>query len=559
VTLAFRQRRVGWLLLLFAVLLVIGLARALQLTTIDAGRLSGAAATEHTATIVVPAPRGEIEDRNGVILAVDEAADDISATPQLVRDPAAAAAKLAPLLGLPAGAIESQLAHPASPQYALLARQVPQAAAQKVAALRIPGVALTSDPLRFYPGNGLAAQLLGGVGADGNGLSGVELDYNKELEGTPGVQHVVFDAHGQPISCPGKCTTAVPGTTVQLTIDAALQQEVEHVIDQTAGHFHPLDALAIVMDPQTDTILAMANWPRVNANDPSSVGLAENYATELNYEPGSTFKVVAVGGALSEGLISPTTSFTIPYCIQVANYCIHDSDYHATERLRTSQILAQSSNVGAIRIGERLLRSSSSTNEMYDWMIRYGFGSTTGIDLPGEEQGIVPAPSTWSGSSIGNLPIGQGVLVTPIQMASAYATIANGGLWRSPRLVQSVGGVPVPEAHARRILSEKVSAELRRMLEGVLLPGGTASEIKIPGYELAGKTGTASKIVNGHYSQTQYVASFVGFAPASDPKVEALVVVDRPSTGYVYGTEVAAPAWKQIMNFALPYLGVAPH
>jgi cell division protein FtsI/penicillin-binding protein 2 len=312
------------------------------------------------------------------------------------------------------------------------------------------------------------------------------------------------------------------------------------------------------MNPDTNTVLAMANWPRVDANDPTAVGLARNYATELDYEPGSTFKVVAIGGALADGLISPTTRFTVPDSIQVADRTIHDADFHPTETLTTTKILAYSSNVGAIKIGELLMHERPHTNEMYDWMTRYGFGAPTGLDLPGEEQGILLPPNQWSGSSIGNLPIGQGISVTPIQMATAYAAVANGGLLRTPRIVASVGGVPVREPHARRIFSPAVSAHLRQMLERVLLPGGTASEIVIPGYELAGKTGTANKVVDGIYSQKQYVASFVGFAPASDPRIEAIVVVDRPSTGYVYGTEVAAPAWKQIMNFALPYLRIAP-
>ncbi len=346
------------------------------------------------------------------------------------------------------------------------------------------------------------------------------------------------------------------GKTVVLTLDAALQQEVEHVLDQTAGRFHPLDATAIVLNPQDNTVLAMANWPRVNANDPASVGLATDYATQLDYEPGSTFKVVAIGGALSDGLISPGTKFVIPYAYHVADRVIHDSDYHPTEIRTTAQILAQSLNVGAVQIGQKLVQENPATNRFYDWTVRFGFGSRTGIDLPGEEQGLVPAPNQWSGSSIGNLPIGQGESVTPIQMATAYAAIADGGLIRPPRIVQSVGGVPVPEPHARRIFSQAVSAHLRQMLESVLLPGGTASEIVIPGYELAGKTGTANKVVNGTYSQKDYVASFVGFAPAGDPKIEAIVVVQRPSTGFVYGTEVAAPAWASIMNFALPYLKI---
>ena len=558
-TLALRQRRIGWLLLLFGALLAFGALRTLQLTTVDSAHLSRLANSEHTETITVPAPRGTITDRNGAILASDENADDISVTPRLVRDPQAVAERLAPLIGVSAATIENDILHPASLDYELLARSIPAATAQRVAALKIPGLALTSDPLRVYPFNDLAAQVLGGVGVGGVGLSGVELAYNRQLAGTAGVQHVVFDAHGQPIACTGDCSTPRAGKSVQLTLDAGLQQWVEHVLDQTAGEFHPLDETAIVMDPQDNSILAMANWPRVDANNPSAVGLASNYAVELNYEPGSTFKVVAIGGALSDGLISPTTEFTVPDCIQVANYCIHDSDDHPTEQLQTQQILAQSSNVGAIEIAEKLQQESSSTNEMYNWMLRYGFGAPTGIDLPtGGNAGQVPPPATWSGSTIGNLPIGQGVSVTPIQMLDAYAAIANGGILRAPHIVQSVGGVPVRVPAGHRILSEQVAGELRSMLEGVLLPGGTASEIQIPGYTLAGKTGTANKVVDGRYSDKDYYASFVGFAPAQDPKVEALVLVDTPSTGYVYGTEVAAPAWKEIMNFALNYLKIPP-
>jgi len=559
VTLAFRHRRVGWLLLVFAVLLAAGLVRALQLATIDAGRLSTAAALEHTATIDVPASRGEILDRNGVILAVDEAAYDVSATPGLVRDPAALAAKLAPLIHVDAATIEAKIAHPSSPAWTLLARQVSAVAANAIRAMKIAGVALAYDPRRYYPGNGLAAQVLGGVGTAGNGLAGIEYEYNAALRGTAGVQHVVYDANGTPISCTAPCATPVAGKSVQLTIDSALQQDVQLVLDKTAARFRPEAATAIVMNPQDNTILAMANWPPVNANDPSAVGLAKNYAVALNYEPGSTFKVVAIGGALADGLISPSTRFTIPDSFHVADRTIHDAEYHPTERLTTSAILAQSSNVGAVKIGELLQRERPNTNEMYDWMVRYGFGATTGIDLPGEEQGILLPPQQWSGASIGNLPIGQGVSVTPIQMATAYAAIANGGLLRTPRIVASVGGVPVPEPHARRIFSQAVSAHLRKMLEGVLLPGGTASEIQIPGYELAGKTGTANMVEHGVYSQKDYVASFVGLAPAGRPKIEAIVVVERPSTGYYYGTEVAAPAWKQIMNFAFTYLKISSH
>ncbi len=548
---ALSQRRIGWLLAVFALLLAVAAGRALQLATVNAGHLSSLANAEHVATITLPAPRGSILDRNGDLLAVDEAADDVTATPKQVRDPAAAALKLAPLLGVPVAKLEADITNPIAPDWTRLARQVPAATAQQVLKLGIPGIALTPDAHRVYPGDTLAAQVLGGVGWNGEGLSGVELQYNRALSGVAGHQTVVYDGQGQPIHVTGP--GAVAGKTVQLTIDAPLQQYTDSVVAQTGEAFQALHATAIVLDPRTGAIYAMSSWPRVSANDSAVVGLAENYGDQLIYEPGSTFKIVAIGGALSDGIISPDTTFTIPPCIQVANYCITDSETHGTELLNTKQILAHSSNIGAIEIGEKL-----GDQGLYDWIRRFGFGTPTGVDLPGEEPGLVPAVASWSGSTIGNLPIGQGVSVTPLQIAAAYAAIANGGVLRPPHLVARVGGASVPIPTGHRILTPTVAAQLRGMLEGVLGPSGTASEISIPGYSLAGKTGTANKVVNGTYSHKDYVASFVGFAPASNPQLEAIVVVDQPQGSEIYGTEVAAPAWQKIMDFALPYLKIAP-
>jgi cell division protein FtsI (penicillin-binding protein 3)/stage V sporulation protein D (sporulation-specific penicillin-binding protein) len=552
---ALSQRRIGWLLGFFALLLAVAAVRALQLATLNSGRLSSVANEEHVRTVTTPAARGAIVDRNGELLAVTEAADDISATPQLVKNPVAVATALAPLLHVSLASLEQDLIHPAAPDWTPLARQVPATLAARVLKLAIPGVAATPDPRRVYPDDYLAAQVLGGVGcttlACGIGLSGVELELNRQLSGSPGHQTVVSDGEGQAISVTGP--TATPGKTVQLTLDAALNQYTDSVVAATGEAFQAQNATAIVLDPRTGAILALSNWPRVNANDTAKVALSPDYATQQNYEPGSTFKVVAIGGALSDGIISPDTTFTVPDSLPVADRTIHDAEVHPTETLTTRQILARSSNVGAVEIGEYL-----GDARLYHWIRQFGFGSLTGIDLPGEEQGIVPPVSVWSGSSIGNIPIGQGVSVTPLQIAAAYAAIANGGLLVTPHVVASVGGKPVTTARPRRILTPTVAAELRSMLEGVLSPDGTASEITIPGYTLAGKTGTANKVVDGTYSHTQYYSSFVGFAPAQDPQVEAIVVVNDPKGGDPYGTYVAAPAWQKIMNFALPYLKIAP-
>jgi cell division protein FtsI (penicillin-binding protein 3) len=265
--------------------------------------------------------------------------------------------------------------------------------------------------------------------------------------------------------------------------------------------------------------------------------------------------VVAVAGALQQGLITPNTGFDIPDQIQVADRTIHDDTEHAEETLTTAQILAQSSNVGAIKIG--MLEGPERFNW---WVHRFGFGTATRVGLPGEEMGEVLPLDRYSGSSMGNLPIGQGELVTPIQMASAYAAIANGGIYRPPHIIQAVAGHRQPLPAGERVISPTTAGELRQMLEGVLAPGGTASEVSIPGYQLAGKTGTASKVdpATGQYSQSAYVASFIGFAPASDPKLLCAVIVDEPQSGSIYGGTVAAPAFGQIMSFALPYLHIAP-
>jgi len=394
------------------------------------------------------------------------------------------------------------------------------------------------------------------VGTEGGGLEGLEYSRNAILRGRTGERRVVSDALGQPVSITDVHPEA-PGASLSLTLDANIQQRTEDVLGAVGRVFAPKDATAIVMDPRSGAILAMASWPQANANDPgaSPADTLENRAVSFNYEPGSTFKAVTVSGALQQGLITPSTGFNIPDQIQVADRTIHDDTEHAEETLTTAQILAQSSNVGAIEIGK--LEGAESFN---GWVHNFGFGARTGVDLPGEETGEALALSQYSGSSMGNLPIGQGELVTPIQMATAYSAIANGGILHPPHIVGAIDGRPQPEPAGRRVISEATAAELRKMLEGVLAPGGTASEVSIPGYRLAGKTGTASKIdqATGEYSQSAYVASFIGFAPASDPKLLCAVVVDEPQSGSIYGGTVAAPAFGQIMSFALPYLRISP-
>jgi cell division protein FtsI/penicillin-binding protein 2 len=434
-----------------------------------------------------------------------------------------------------------------------LAQLLPADRAAKIMKLQINGISTVPESTRFYPRGWAASQVLGSVHLDGTGAGGLEYLYNKQLRGTAGVRRIVNDAIGQPISI-DDVRTMRAGATIKLTLDAPLQDEVEQVLAGVGAQYSPKGATAIVMNPNTGAILALANWPRVNANDP---GASPAYATDdravtFNYEPGSTFKAFTVAGALQDNVVSPGTTLPIPSVLQVADRRIHDAESHPDETLSVAQILKVSSNIGADEIGMKV----GPTRFDY-WVHRFGFGARTGIDLPGEQQGIVLHHGQYSGSSMGNLPMGQGESVTPIQMASAYSAIANGGYLRTPHVVETIGGHPAPVPAGHRIISATTAAELRGMLQGVLADGGTASGAGIPGYDLAGKTGTANVVVGGQYSSSKYIASFIGMVPASAPKLVVAVMVDEPQ-GSIYGGSVAAPAFQKIVGWAVPYLGIAP-
>ncbi len=550
----FVQHRAGPIFALFFLLLALACSRTMYLDVFRGATLRKAGSAEHLTEEAVSPRRGSITDRDGVALAVSEPAQDLSADPYLVQDPLALSKRLAPLLGQSSSSLLEKLSEHHG--FVYLARALPQAQAEAVLNLKVPGINGTPVMRRVYPRGTLAAQLLGFVGTEGQGLSGLEYAQNGLLAGSAGKRRVVSDALGQPLSI-SESRPEQPGTNVSLTLDSNIQERTEQVLAAVGRVFEPKDATAIVMDPRDGELLAVANWPQANANDPaaSPTTALEDRAVSFDYEPGSTFKVVAVAGALQQGLITPQSGFSVPDQIQVADRTIHDDTEHPEETLSVSEILARSSNVGAIEIGK--LEGAASFN---GWVHRFGFGTPAGAGLAGEEQGLVLPLAQYSGSSMGNLPIGQGELVTPMQMVEAYAAVANGGVLRPPHVIGAIGGRPVPEPSGRRVISSATAASIRQMLEGVLGPDGTASEVSIPGYQLAGKTGTASKVnpETGEYSHSAYVASFIGFAPATDPKLLCAVVVDEPQAGSIYGGTVAAPAFGQIMSFALPYMDVAP-
>jgi cell division protein FtsI (penicillin-binding protein 3) len=546
------DRRLRILFLGFLGLLLLGVTRAAELGTVKAASLRHAAASEQVSVNTIPAPRGTITDRNGVQLAVSESADDVVADPYLIRRRQAVATRLAPLLGEPQAKVLATISTPHT-GFVYLAHLLPGDQAQAILKLRINGISLVPEVRQVYPRDTLAAQVIGTVGWGDKGLSGLEYLYNKALRGVSGVRRTVDDALGQPISIENQRPT-VSGKTIRLTIDSALQTEVEGVLAGVAAQYHPKGATAIVMNPNSGQILALANWPRLDPNNPSAAQpqAYEDWAVGLNYEPGSTFKAFTVGAALQDRLITPSTKFGIPPVLDVAGRQIHDAEYHGFETLTVAQILKFSSNIGAVEIGSKL-----GAKRFDYWVHRFGFGTPTGVELPGEQQGIVRHWWQYSGSSMANLPFGQGESVTPMQILAAYAAIANGGILRSPRIVQSIGGKTVPEPKGRRVLSPRVASEVRTMLRGVLADGGTASGAAIPGYDMAGKTGTANIAVGGRYSNSEFIASFVGLVPTNHPRLLALVVVDQPHGG-IYGGSVAAPAFQKIVGWAVPYFGINP-
>jgi cell division protein FtsI (penicillin-binding protein 3) len=542
------QRRIGLLFAAFLALLLLAVFRAFWLGTIRGNDLRGRALAQQVENFDVPARRGTITDRNGTELAVSEDSVTVYANPKVITDPAGTAQKLAPFLGKPYQDILESLSD-RSKGFVYLARKLPLAKGELVKKLKVTGIGTTNEPRRVYPQGTMAAQLIGSVGVDNYGLSGLEQSLEKELHGTDGKRKIVNDAIGQPVSIVDE-KRAEAGKSVRLTIDAAIQQRVESVLAGVGQTFKPKGATALVLDPRNGEILALANYPAVDPTDLSSGDpySRQDRAVQASYEPGSTFKPVTVSGALEDHKVTPATTFDLPPALQVADRTIHDAEDRGYVSLSVAQILAQSSNIGAVKIGLRL-----GAQRFDHWVREFGFGGSTGIDLPGEAAGIVPHPKSYSGSSMGNLPIGQGLAVTPIQMAAAYEAIANGGVTHRPHVI---AGDPAP---AHRIISARTAAQVSQMLEGVLGPGGTAEEAQVKGYTLAGKTGTAEKPdpVTGGYSKTKYFASFIGFAPAKNPRLLVAVMVDEPQ-GEIYGGQVAAPAFEKIVSFALPYLRIPP-
>jgi cell division protein FtsI/penicillin-binding protein 2 len=547
------DRRLRILLVVFAVVFAVTLARAAWLQTVQASSLASKGASQQNEALTIPAGRGTIFDRSGVQLAIGEQATTVYANPREIVNARAVATAAAQTLGVDAGSLYPQLLD-RSKGFVYVAREVDPAKAAALKQRHLAGLGFYPEERRFYPLGPVASQVVGFAGIDNRGLAGMELERDPTLSGRPGRETVIKDPFGRVVDVLDSVSER-DGRDVFLTIDHTIQSEAEAALRSAVSRWHAKRATAVVLDPHSGAVLAMATAPGYDANSFAGVPpqYQRNSAVTDVYEPGSTFKLVTVAAALSEHLVTATTSYTLPYSIQVADKVIHDAEPRGTETMTVGQILARSSNVGAVTLA-RLVGAT----KLSSWISRFGFGHDTGIDFPGESAGIVLPRSKWYGSAVGTIPIGQGIAVTPIQLAAAYAAVANHGQWVTPHLVDHVLGGTGPRIERRRVLSPAVARQLMAMLVNVVAEG-TGTLAHVPGYNVAGKTGTANKPdpQTGGYSTTKYVASFVGIVPATAPRLVILVTVDEPQ-GAIFGGTVAAPVFQQIARFAVQYLDVPP-
>jgi len=546
------NRRISLLAAAFLLLLGAALARAVWIQVIKGPEYAAMALRQHRETVIVPASRGTIVDRNGEPLAIGRLATTVYANPRQVNDARDLTLVASKQLGLDPAELYPMLVD-RSKGFVYVARKADPRKAKILQSMDFAGLGFYPEELRFYPQGPVAAQVIGYAGLDNKGLEGLERSLEGTLAGKPGSQTIVKDPFGRALDVV-ETKAETPGRSVRLTIDREIQANAEEILQDTVRRWGARAATAVVMDPHTGEIYAMATAPRFNANrfPTTRADRRRNRAVTDTYEPGSTFKLVTIAAGLQEGVITPRTSFRLAPTIKVADRVIHEAHTRGTERLTVKQIVEQSSNIGTITIAEHL-----GPGRLASWVDRFGFGAKSGVDFPGESAGFALPLDQWSGSTIGTVPIGHGIAVTPVQMARAYAAIANGGRLVRPHLIDRIDGKTVGPTRGRRVVSRYVSEQMMSMLRGVVLEG-TGTEAAIPGYTVAGKTGTAAKIdPDGTYSTSRYVASFVGMVPATKPKLVIMVMVDEPH-GSIYGGDVAAPAFREIARFNLQHLEVPP-
>jgi cell division protein FtsI (penicillin-binding protein 3) len=566
------KSRIRILALVFTVAIALLSLQLFRVQIIEASNYKLRAVDEMETTRVVQAPRGEITDINGVAFARSVSAISIVVDQTQINNPARTAAFVAPILGLSVAEVQSSIT--GTRKYAMVLKNGRPALWSKLSTAmenynasldgkqlgeRIIGFFPERSYIREYPSGQLISSLVGFVRADGVGATGLESSMNSVISGTAG-RYSYARANGAEI--PGSQNEIIapkPGTTVRLTIDRDVQWVAAKAIAEAVKSTGAVNGTVIVMDPKTGAIIAHATAPTFDPNNTKGVtlDLMRNPSVQDVYEPGSTGKVMTMAAALEEKTVTPTTVFSVPYGLYRAGKTFHDHERHATQHLTTTGILAVSSNTGSIKVGETL-----GSEKLYDYLTKFGIGSKTGSGLPGESAGILRPVKTWSGTTAPTVAFGQGYSVTAMQATSVFATIANGGVRVSPTVIAGTSDAsghftPAGNRESVRVIGEDTAAKLRTMMESVVSANGTAPSAAIPGYRVAGKTGTAQRVdpITGKYSG--YTASFIGFAPADSPRYVINVTLQRPRNGH-YGGSLCGPVFKKVMTFVLQSEHVAP-
>lgn len=532
--------------------------RLVQLQGVDAQAYAEKARSGRLHTVTLTARRGDITDRDGVVLARSVNARQVTADPKLVGNPDKVAAGLSPLLGVDEGPLVDLLTRDS--RYSLLADGLTPQQGRKVAALDLTGVFIVPTHDRVYPAGRVGANVVGFVGADGSGLGGVEYALDDLLRGENGSHTYERDGDGRAIPTGLEAGhPPVPGRTVRLTLDRDIQWAAQTRIARQVRAARADSGSVVVMDSSTGQILALATAPTFDPENPgaTSAGNRGNRVVSEVYEPGSTGKVVTAAAALESGAVRPDTKIRVPSVLPREGKGFEDSSPHGTLHLTFTGVIAKSSNIGTILAAER-----TGLRRVYAMLRDFGIGQPVGSSVPGSSTGHLPAPSEWSGTTPYTLAFGQGYSSTSVQMASVYATIANGGVRVEPSLIAGYGEpdgsfTPAPEPRRVRVVSERTAATVSEMLEMVVTDGGTAPDVSVPGYRVAGKTGTAQRFDDRCTCYRGYTSSFIGFAPADRHGLVVAVTLQNPTNGR-YGGELGGPVFNDVMPFALKTAGVPP-
>lgn len=552
------DRRIAAVTAVFLIGLMAVAFKLVLIQGIQASRYQKLAREQRDESITIPSRRGTIFDREGEVLAISEGVATVYATPYLVKDKSGTARRLAEALGADPADIAAKLAQKNG--FVYLARKIDKAVANRVRAMKLTGIGFLDESKRLYPFGSLAAQDLGIVDIDNKGQAGLELYYQALLGGKPGEIQLEKDAAGVPI--PGsekRRVPAVDGVDIELTLDKDIQGYLEKSLADGVDAFGAKAGTALVMDCNNGNILAMASSPTFDAARRADIkpDAMRNRAITDVYEPGSALKIVTASAALEEGVVGPSTVITVPSQLNLYGAIFKDAEPEPTRQMDFTQIISQSSNVGTILVGRQL-----GAQRLSDFLGRFGLGAPTGVDFPGEVQGLVPALAQWSGTSVATISIGQGISLTPLQLGCAAAAIANGGRKVSPHFLASrVTGSVIEDMGLGGVGDVVVSKETCQKMAGIMMQvlaqGGTGVKAGVRYYSVSGKTGTAEKPApGGHGYSGNYMATFVGFAPSEKPRLVALVVFDEPSP--IWGSETAAPVFSKIMGFSLQHLKIPP-